>query len=107
MTPQRAGLCCTESGKAGLSFRFLLLKTATLGARLLPGLSGMAESFVNTFTRHCVSRMDLSDAQIVVAQLPAASEHFNEVQPHSSVNTRSPKGLQAATGRAATPSSGR
>ena len=48
-----------------------------------PQSNGMAESFVNTFWRDYVSRMDLSDALTVLAQLPAAFEHFNEVHPHS------------------------
>ena len=41
----------------------------------------MAESFVNTFKRDYVSRMDLSDARTVLMQLSAAFEHFNEVHP--------------------------
>ena len=48
-----------------------------------PQSNGMAESFANTFRRHYVSRMDLSDALTVLAQLPAAFEHFNGVHPHS------------------------
>src|SRR5450830_104729 len=48
-----------------------------------PQSNGMAESFVKTFRRDSVSRMDLSDATRVLAQLPAAFEHFNEVHPHS------------------------
>jgi transposase InsO family protein len=51
----------------------------------------MAESFVNTFRRDYLSRTDLSDAQTVLAQLPAAFEHFNEVHPHSSLKMRSPR----------------
>ena len=43
-----------------------------------PQSNGMAESFVNTFKRDYVSRMDLTDARTVMAQLPAAFEHFNE-----------------------------
>ncbi|GEM_PF-2052960 len=50
----------------------------------------MAESLVNTFKRDHVARMDLCDAQTVLAQLPAAFEHFNEVHPHSSQKMRSP-----------------
>ena len=52
---------------------------------------GMAESFVNTFKRDYVARMDLSDARTVLAQLPAAFEHFNEAHPHSSLKMRSPR----------------
>jgi transposase InsO family protein len=51
----------------------------------------MAESFVNTFKRDYVSRMDLADAATVMAQLPAALEHFNTVHPHSSLKMRSPR----------------
>lgn len=64
-----------------------------------PQSNGMAESFVNTFRRDYVSRMDLSDAPTVMAQLPAAFEHFNEVHPHSSLKMKSPREfrrLQAA-----------
>nr|MBS3723663.1 IS3 family transposase ISPa56 [Delftia sp. PE138] len=56
-----------------------------------PQSNGMAESFVNTFKRDYVARMDLNDAQTVLAQLPAAFEHFNEVHPHSSLKMRSPR----------------
>ena len=56
-----------------------------------PQSNGMAESFVNTFKRDYVARMDLSDAATVLAQLPAAFEHFNEVHPHSSLKMRSPR----------------
>lgn len=56
-----------------------------------PQSNGMAESFVNTFKRDYVARMDLRDAQTVLAQLPAAFEHFNERHPHSSLKMRSPR----------------
>jgi putative transposase len=56
-----------------------------------PQSNGMAESFVNTFKRDYVGRMDLSDAPTVLAQLPAAFEHFNEVHPHSSLKMKSPR----------------
>ena len=55
-----------------------------------PQSNGMAESFVNTFKRDYVSRMDCRDAHTVLAQLPAAFEHFNEVHPHSSLKMKSP-----------------
>jgi transposase InsO family protein len=45
----------------------------------------MAESFVNTFKRNYVSLMDRSNAEVVLAQLPDAFMHFNEVHPHSSL----------------------
>ena len=47
--------------------------------------------FVNTLRRDYVARMDLSDAATVLAQLPAAFEHFNEVHLHSSLKMRSPQ----------------
>jgi transposase InsO family protein len=56
-----------------------------------PQSNGIAESFVNTFRRDYLSRMDLSDAPTVLAQLPAAFEHFNEVHPHSSLKMKSPR----------------
>ena len=56
-----------------------------------PQSNGMAESFVNTFKRDYVNRMDLSDARTVLAQLPAAFEHFDEVHPHSSLKINSPR----------------
>jgi transposase InsO family protein len=56
-----------------------------------PQSNGMAESFVNTFRRDYESRMDLTDAPTVLAQLTAAFEHFNEVHPHSSLKMRSPR----------------
>ena len=56
-----------------------------------PQSNGMAESFVNTFKRDYVSRMDLTDTKTVLAQLPAAFEHFNEVHPHSSLKMKSPR----------------
>lgn len=56
-----------------------------------PQSNGIAESFVNTFKRDYVARMDLRDASTVMAQLSAAFEHFNEVHPHSSLKMRSPR----------------
>jgi transposase InsO family protein len=51
----------------------------------------MAESFVNTFKRDYVSRMDLRDELTVLAQLPGAFEHFNEIHPHSSLKMMLPR----------------
>ena len=67
-----------------------------------PALNGIAESFVNTFRRDYVSRMDLSDAATVLAQLPAAFEHFNEVHPHSSLKMRSPREFRRQRSQALT-----
>lgn len=56
-----------------------------------PQSNGMAESFVNTFRRDYLSRMDLSDPATVLRQLPEAFEHFNSVHPHSSLKLMSPR----------------
>ncbi|MDB5844509.1 MAG: transposase [Polaromonas sp.] len=56
----------------------------------------MAESFVNTFRRDYLSRMDLSDAPTVMRQLPEAFEHFNAVHPHSSLKMKSPRQFRQA-----------
>ena len=53
--------------------------------------AGDAESFVNTFKRDYMSRMDLCDAPTVLDQLPGAFEHFNEIHPHSSLKMMSPR----------------
>jgi len=63
-----------------------------------PQSNGMAESFVNTFRRDYLSRMDLSDARAVMRQLPAAFEHFNEVHPHSSLKMKSPRQFRQEQG---------
>lgn len=56
-----------------------------------PQSNRMADSFVNTFQRDYVARMNLRDARTVLAQLPEVFEHFNEVHPHSSLSMRSPR----------------
>lgn len=56
-----------------------------------PQSNGMAESFVNTFKRDYVSQMDRSTAATVLAQLPNAFAHFNEVHPHSALKLKSPR----------------
>ena len=56
-----------------------------------PQSNGIAESFVNTFKRDYVSLMDRSNAKVVLAQLPDAFLHFNEVHPHSSLKLKSPR----------------
>jgi transposase InsO family protein len=69
-----------------------------------PQSNGMAESFVKTFKRDYVARMDRSDAKTVLTQLPAAFEHFNTVHPHSALKMMSPrefKQWQTARQRAA------
>ena len=52
-----------------------------------PQSTGMAETFVNTFKRDYVSRMDLADARTVTAQMAMAFEQFNEVHVHSALGT--------------------
>lgn len=56
-----------------------------------PQSNGMAESFVNTFQRDYVSQMDRSSVAIVLRQMPAAFEHFNEALPHYALGYRSPR----------------
>ncbi len=56
-----------------------------------PQSNGLAESFVNTFKRDYVSRMDLANARTVMAQMAAGFEHFNEVHPHSALKMKSPR----------------
>ncbi len=56
-----------------------------------PQSNGIAESFVNTFKRDYVSRMDCKDARTVMRQLAQAFEHYNEVHPHSALKMKSPR----------------
>ena len=56
-----------------------------------PQSNGMAESFVNTFKRDYVSLMDRGTAEVVLAQLPDAFTHFNEVHPYSSLKWKLPR----------------
>jgi len=51
----------------------------------------MAESFVNTFKGDYVGCMDRSNGTVVLAQLPGAVRHFNEVHPHSALGYKSPR----------------
>lgn len=51
----------------------------------------IAESFVNTVKRDYVSMMDRSTAEAVLAQLPGAFTHFNEVHSHPSLNLQLPR----------------
>jgi len=46
---------------------------------------------VNSFKCDYVAHMDPRDARTVLAQLPAAVEHFDEVHPHASLQMRSPR----------------
>ena len=56
--------------------------------------NGMTESFVNTFNRDHMSRMDLFDASTILTQLPSAFEHFNEIHLHSSLKMMSPRNYE-------------
>ena len=56
-----------------------------------PQSNGMAESFVNTFRRDYLSRMDLRDAPSVLAQLPAASRALQRGAPALGLEMRSPR----------------
>ncbi len=56
-----------------------------------PQSNGMAKSFVNTFRRDYLSKMDLSDPATVLRQLPEAFEHSNSVHPNSSLKLMSPR----------------
>ena len=56
-----------------------------------PQSNGMAESFVKTFKRDYVARMDRSDAYTVLRQLDAAFTHYNEVHPHRALRMLSPR----------------
>lgn len=47
--------------------------------------------FVDTFKRDGVARMGLRDARTMLAQLPAAFEHFNEMLPPTLLKIRSPR----------------
>jgi transposase InsO family protein len=87
----------SDNGSAYIAPETRCIATRSLGLTPLntpvccPQSNGMADSFVNTFKRDCVSRMDLCDARTALAQLPAAFERFNEMYPHSSLKMKSPR----------------
>jgi putative transposase len=56
-----------------------------------PQSNGMAESFVKTFKRDYVQRMDRSSAVAVLRQLEPAFEHYNDLHPHSALKMLSPR----------------
>lgn len=68
-----------DTGALTRSLSLKLINTAVCR----PKSNGMAESLVNDY----VARMDLRDARTVLAQLPAAFEHFNEMHPHPSLKS--------------------
>jgi transposase InsO family protein len=51
----------------------------------------MAEAFVKTFKRDCVSANSIPDAKTVIAQLPLWFEHYNTLHPHKALRYRSPR----------------
>lgn len=56
--------------------------------------NGTPKSFVNTLKRDYISRMVVSNAATLLAQLLAAFEHFSELDPRSSSKVRSPRGFR-------------
>ena len=55
-----------------------------------PESNGMAEAFVNTIKRDYVGGADLSDAEIVIKQLPGWIHDYNRFAPHSALGFLSP-----------------
>lgn len=53
--------------------------------------NGMFESFVKTFKRDYVRRMDRRDVRTVLTQLQAAFTHYNEVHPRRALKMLSPR----------------
>lgn len=59
---------------------------------LIASLDPLVElRFADAIAGVLLQRMDLRDAGTVLARLPAAFEHFNEVHPHSSLKMKSPR----------------
>ncbi len=56
-----------------------------------PESNGMAEALVKTLKRDYVWVSDLSDAQMVMRQLPGWFEDYNERAPHKALQMRSPR----------------
>jgi transposase InsO family protein len=56
-----------------------------------PESNGMAESFVKTFKRDYVHLNNLTDARIVMKQLPAWFADYNENHPHKGLKMMSPR----------------
>ena len=56
-----------------------------------PESNGMAESFVKTIKRDYVAFGDLSNAMVVLKQLPQWIEDYNEYHPHSGLKMLSPR----------------
>jgi putative transposase len=56
-----------------------------------PESNGMAESFVKTFKRDYVHLNNLTDARMVMKQLPAWFADYNENHPHKGLKMMSPR----------------
>jgi putative transposase len=56
-----------------------------------PESNGMAEAFVKTFKRDYVYLAQLTDANTVLALLPAWFADYNETHPHKALNMLSPR----------------
>lgn len=86
LLPEAADIGRQKSGFA----KMLDLKPKTTVIRSLEN-NGMAESFVKTMKRDCISIMPKLDGMTVVKYLAEAFEHDNEWHPHSSLGYRLPR----------------
>ena len=74
---------------------------AALGLRLAftpvrsPQSNGMSEAFVKTLKRDYARNVMLTDAQTVLALLPAWFDDYNESHPHSGLRFLSPREFRA------------
>jgi putative transposase len=74
---------------------------AALGLRLAftpvrsPESNGMAEAFVKTLKRDYARNVILTNAEIVLALLPAWFDDYNESHPHSGLRFLSPREFRA------------
>ncbi|WP_350262762.1 IS3 family transposase (plasmid) [Pantoea sp. BJ2] len=70
--------------------RMLGLAPCTTGVRS-PESNGIAERFVKTIKRDCISIMPKTDSQMALINLAVAFIHYNEHHPHSALGYRSPR----------------
>ncbi len=73
----------TEDGRVGYRMK-----------RPLP--DGMAEAFVKTFKRDCVSINELPSAAHILARLPARFDDYNRCHPHQGLKMKSPREFRTA-----------
>jgi putative transposase len=59
-----------------------------------PQPNGMTERFVNSFKRGYVGAMDRSNGAIVLAGMPDAFRHYNEVHSNSALGNKSPRNFR-------------